>query len=152
MLFSFLFYPSSLYSILDYRILNILLKNKLENQNPPYLSGIQQFTRWFGRVSPLHVMPYVNINTGLRSDSLGFNVVVFEQAYRERADRATDQSQFEGDHDAERPGECHLQRGESVLQVLDLKMLQPHSFIADIFKGCRLRISSLCFFPAGCVS
>lgn len=103
---------------------------------------------WFGQVSPLYGMPYFSINTVLRSDLMGFNVVVFEQAYRERADRATDQSQFEGDHDAERPGERHLQRGESLLQILDFKML-----IADIFKGCCLRISSSCFFfPAGCVS
>lgn len=101
---------------------------------------------WFGQVSPLYG-PYVSINTVLRSDLMSFNVVVFEQAYRERADRATDQSQFEGDHDAERPGECHLQRGESLPQILDLKMLQTHSLIADIFKGCCLRISSSCFFP-----
>lgn len=41
------------------------------------------------------------------------------QTYRKRTDRASDQNQLEGDHDAERPGECHLQRGESVsLKVL----------------------------------
>lgn len=33
------------------------------------------------------------------------------QADRKGADGATDQNPSEGDHDAERPGECHLQRG-----------------------------------------
>lgn len=36
------------------------------------------------------------------------------QADRKGADGATDQNSSEGDHDAERPGECHLQRGISV--------------------------------------
>lgn len=66
-------------------------------------------------------------------DTLYFNVVVVLQAYRKRADRATDQNQFEGDHDAERPRECHLQRGESVLQ-----MLRTDAYLIDIFKGCSL--------------
>lgn len=66
-------------------------------------------------------------------DTLYFNVMVVLQAYRKRADRATDQNQFEGDHDAERPRECHLQRGESVLQ-----MLRTDAFLIDIFKGCSL--------------
>lgn len=41
-----------------------------------------------------------------------FYVVMFLQTYREGEDRASDQNQLEGNHDAERSGECHLQRGE----------------------------------------
>lgn len=40
--------------------------------------------------------------------------MVLLQPNRKRADRAADQNPSEGDHDAERPGECHLQRGAGV--------------------------------------
>lgn len=43
-----------------------------------------------------------------------FVFVALLQADRKGADGATDQNSSEGDHDAERPGECHLQRGISV--------------------------------------
>ena len=58
-----------------------------------------------------------------------FNVTLFLQTDRTRADRASDQKQFEGDHDAERPRECHLQRGESVLHMLDLMTLQTDEHV-----------------------
>lgn len=60
--------------------------------------------------------------------------MVFLQTDRKRTDRASDQNQFEGDHDAERPWECHLQGGEPVLQMLDSKTLQRDALIIEIWK------------------
>lgn len=48
---------------------------------------------------------------------------MFLQTYRKRADWASDQSQFAGNHDAERSWECHLQRGESASSISQSKKM-----------------------------
>lgn len=80
-----------------------------------------------------------------------FNVMLFLQTDRTRADRASDQKQFEGDHDAERPRECHLQRGESVLQMLDSMTLQtdergnlgPEGKVRKMTPSCSVLVNSI---------
>lgn len=80
-----------------------------------------------------------------------FNVMLFLQTHRTRADRASDQKQFEGDHDAERPRECHLQRGESVLQMLDSMTLQtdergnlgPEGKVRKMTRSCSVLVNSI---------